>query len=77
MELMKFDHTARRKVRRVVGQVSSTLLDSEGSLAQGKALLRGFEIAKDFDRLKADGMAAITALLDRPIPLRTTNAPHP
>ena len=44
----------------------SPLLDSGDQAAQGKALLHGFEIAKDFDRLKADGLAAITALLDRP-----------
>ncbi len=45
------------------------LLDSKDRMAQGNALLRGFEIAKEFDRLKADGMAAITALLDRPDPV--------
>src|SRR5580700_3539755 len=43
----------------------STMLYSEDRTAQGNALLRGFEIAKEFDRLKAEGLAAITALLDR------------
>jgi hypothetical protein len=43
----------------------SPMLDSEDRVAQGEALLRGFAIAKEFDRLKADGLAAITALLDR------------
>ena len=43
----------------------STLLHSEDRTAQGKALLQGFDIAKEFDRLKAEGLAAITALLDR------------
>jgi hypothetical protein len=47
----------------------SPLLDSEDRVAQGKALLRGFEIAKEFDRLKADGLAAITALIDRHDPV--------
>jgi hypothetical protein len=47
----------------------SPLLSSEDRVAQGKALLRGFEIAKEFDRLKADGLAAITALLNRPDPV--------
>jgi hypothetical protein len=45
--------------------VFSPLLDSEDRVAQGKVLLRGFGIAKEFDRLKAEGLAAITALLDR------------
>ena len=43
----------------------SAMLDSEDRVAQGKALLRGFEIVKQFDRLKAEGMATITALLNR------------
>lgn len=43
----------------------SGMLDSEDRAAQGKALLRGFEIVKEFDRLKAEGMATITALLNR------------
>jgi hypothetical protein len=43
----------------------SPMLNSEDRVAQGAALLHGFEIAKEFDRLKADGLAAITALLDR------------
>jgi hypothetical protein len=47
----------------------SPMLDSEDRVAQGNALLRGFEIAKEFDRLKADGLAAITALLDRHDPV--------
>jgi hypothetical protein len=42
----------------------SALLHSEDRTAQGKALLQGFDIAKEFDRLKAQGLAAITALLD-------------
>jgi hypothetical protein len=43
----------------------SPLLDSEDRVAQAKAILSGFELAKEFDRLKADGLAAITALLAR------------
>lgn len=42
----------------------SAILYSEDRTAQGNALLRGFEIAKEFDRLKAEGLAAITALLN-------------
>jgi hypothetical protein len=36
---------------------------SDDRQAQAEALLRGFELVKEFDRLKADGLAAITALL--------------
>ena len=43
----------------------STILHSEDRAAQGKALLQGFDIAKELDRLKADGLAAIAALLNR------------
>jgi len=42
----------------------SPLLDSEDRVAQGNALLRGFEIAEEFDRLKVDGLAALAALLN-------------
>src|ERR1700730_12145171 len=41
----------------------SAMLYSEDRVAQGKALLHGFEIVKEFDRIKADGLAAITALM--------------
>jgi hypothetical protein len=44
----------------------STMLYSEDRVAQGKALLHGFEIAKEFDRIKADGLAAIAALMTPP-----------
>ena len=43
----------------------SPLLDSEDRVAQANALLRGFGLVKEFDRLKADGLAAMTALLTR------------
>jgi hypothetical protein len=39
--------------------------ESQDRAAQGTALLRGFELVKKLDRLKADGLAAITALLAR------------
>ena len=38
---------------------------SQDRIAQGKALLRGLEIAKEFDHLKAEGVAAIGALLNQ------------
>lgn len=41
------------------------MLDSEDRIAQGKTLLRGFEIAKRFDHLKTQGLTAIRALLDQ------------
>jgi hypothetical protein len=41
----------------------STMLDSEDRVAQAKALLNGYEIAKEFDRIKAEGIAIIERLL--------------
>jgi len=38
---------------------------SQDRVAQGKALLNGIQIAKELDRLKADGLAALAALLKR------------
>jgi hypothetical protein len=38
---------------------------SQDREAQGNALFRGFEITKELDRLKAEGLAAIRALLNR------------
>ncbi len=40
----------------------SAMLDSEDRIAQGKALLQGFGIVKEFDRIKADGLSAVDAL---------------
>jgi hypothetical protein len=37
---------------------------SQDRMAQGKSLIRGFRIAKELDRIKADGLAAIAALLN-------------
>lgn len=45
---------------------NATTFASQDRVAQGSALLRGFEIVKGLDRLKKDGMAAITALVDGP-----------
>lgn len=38
---------------------------SQDRAAQAGALLRGFKVVNELDRLKADGFAAINALLDR------------
>jgi hypothetical protein len=38
---------------------------SDDPVVQAKVLLAGFELVKEFDRLKADGLAAISALLTR------------
>ena len=43
----------------------SPLLDSADRAAQAKVLLRGFALAKEYDRLKTEGLAAIQALLYR------------
>lgn len=45
------------------------MIDSKDRAAQGEALLRGIEIAKELDGLKAKGLAAITALLNRRDPV--------
>ena len=42
---------------------------SQDVVAQAKAQLEGFEIVKELDRLKADGLSAMTALLDRHDPV--------
>ena len=49
----------------MVGRVFPRCSTSEDPGAQGKTLLRGFEIAKRFDRLKTQGLAAVKALLDQ------------
>jgi hypothetical protein len=41
----------------------SAMLDSEDRVAQANALLNGYEIAKEFDRIKAEGIAIIERLL--------------
>jgi hypothetical protein len=41
------------------------MLDSQDVEAQSKALHNAIEMVKEFDRLKADGFAAITELLNR------------
>jgi hypothetical protein len=43
----------------------SPTLNSEDPGAQGKTLLRGFEIAKRFARLKTEGLNAVQALIDQ------------
>jgi len=42
----------------------SGLLDSEDHVAQARALLRGREIVKEFERFKTEALAIIAALLD-------------
>jgi hypothetical protein len=42
---------------------------SQDQVAQSKALLAGIQIAKDIDRLKAEGIAALAALLDGQDPI--------
>jgi hypothetical protein len=44
---------------------SAETFAAQDRTAQGKAIFRGVEIIKQFDRIKADGKAAITNLLDR------------
>jgi hypothetical protein len=44
---------------------SSATFDSQDRAAQTEAVVRGFRMVKGLDRLKADGFAAISALLGR------------
>src|ERR1700692_4418044 len=47
----------------------SPTLDSDDRIAQGRSLLRASGRAKKFARLKADGLAAIAALLEQHDPV--------
>jgi hypothetical protein len=68
--LLELDMTADDSIARLAVKLDAWLdsdlatFTSQDRAAQGKALLRGFEIVKEFDRLKAEGLAAITALLN-------------
>jgi hypothetical protein len=44
---------------------SLPVFSSDNRAVRGKAIRRGIAIIKEFDRLKAEGIAAITALLNR------------
>ena len=50
---------------------------SENKKQQANALLGGFALIKEFDRLKADGLAAIRLLLALRIWARQRNMPNP
>ena len=59
----RFDYAAGSKAGRVVGQVFRDTL-SRGPHRAGQRIASRIRIAKEFDRLKAEGLAAITALLN-------------
>ncbi len=40
------------------------MLDTNDMAAQSKALIGGIEMVKEFDRLKADGLAAVAAFVE-------------
>jgi hypothetical protein len=44
----------------------SAIIDSENRVAQGRALLSGFEITREFDRIKAEGLRILAAFLVHP-----------
>ena len=52
---------------------SLPVFSSQDTAAHGKAIRRGIAIIKEFDRLKSEGMAAITALLDRHLTVADSN----
>jgi len=47
------------------GDEMRSLIDSDDTTAQAKMLLCGIAIAKEYERLKSEGLAAIQARLDR------------
>jgi hypothetical protein len=63
---MEFDETIARLETKFDAWLDGDLaaFKSQDRTAQAEALLRGFEIVKELDKLKADGLAAIALLLD-------------
>ena len=49
---------------------------SEDRMAQGHALVSGFDLVKELDRLKSEGTAALTSCSAMTIWYRPMNAPH-
>lgn len=52
---------------------SVPVFSSQDSAAHGKAIRRGIAIVQEFDRLKAEGIAAITGLLNRDAAVADSN----
>lgn len=52
---------------------SVPVLSSQDSAAHGKAIRRGIAIVQEFDRLKAEGITAITGLLNRDAAVADSN----
>jgi hypothetical protein len=63
---MEFNETIARLEAKFDAWLDSDLaaFKSPDRTAQAEALLRGFEIVKELDKLKADGLAAVALLLD-------------
>src|SRR5271163_4338426 len=68
---MEFDESIAKLGAKLDGWVDGNLATfaSHDRVAQGKALFAGIAIAKELDRLKVDGSAAIAALLKRQDPV--------
>jgi hypothetical protein len=68
---MEFDESIAKLGAKLDGWVDGNLaaFASHDRVAQGKALFAGIAIAKELDRLKVDGSAAIAALLKRQDPV--------
>jgi hypothetical protein len=58
-------------------QDSRTTLASQDRMAQGHALLSGFDLVKDLDRLKSAGMTALTGLLSSVILMASNDRTAP
>ena len=56
-------------------QNSRRTFASQDRMAQGRALLSGFELVKELDRLKSEGTAALTKLLSSDISVSSNERP--
>lgn len=72
---MEFDGLIARLAAKLDAWLDRSLpvFSSEDSAAHGKAIRRGVAIVEEFDRLKAEGMAAVTTLLNRHLTVVDSN----
>lgn len=58
-------------------QDNRTTFASQDRMAQGHALVSGFDLVKDLDRLKLDGMTALTGLLSSDVSIASNDCAAP
>jgi len=56
-------------------QDSRATFASQDRMAQGRALLSGFELVKELDRLKSEGTAALTKLISSDVSVPSNERP--